>query len=434
MKAPSAVAPRVLQPTATQATRPSRRFFDIGRGIKLLLVAQLAFNTGFFLVVPFLADHMKNNLHLVGWMIGLVLGIRTFSQQGLFFLGGSIVDRIGVKPSIIAGCLVRIVGFITVALADGVALLTVGVILIGVAAALFSPAVEAAIAQWAADEEPQTGVTVAEVWGLEAVVSKVGSVCGPLLGSVLLVVPFSVTALIAAVIFSLILLVLLFWLPSAVPGSQAQPVVQSLRKVSSDKAFMIFALAHSSYLLAFNQLYFMLPAELDRRGIPGPAITWFFALAAVMALAFQVPTTRLATRIGEVTSLRIGYLLLGVCFVPPAAAALWELSGWWRFLPAVAFVVLLQIGQMLTLPLGRVVTGKLAQDGTTASYLGALSSIGGIAVVLGSPLIGYLLDLGSVSNQDWLPWAALCLPGVLAAYITTRVLPQHHALFRQENP
>ena len=44
-------------------------------------------------------------------MVGFVLGLRTFSQQGLFVVGGALVDRYGVRPIVLTGCALRVAGF-----------------------------------------------------------------------------------------------------------------------------------------------------------------------------------------------------------------------------------------------------------------------------------------------------------------------------------
>ncbi len=51
-------------------------------------------------------------------MVGFVLGLRAFSQQGLFVVGGWLVDRYGVRPVVLTGCALRIaVDFRTACLA-----------------------------------------------------------------------------------------------------------------------------------------------------------------------------------------------------------------------------------------------------------------------------------------------------------------------------
>ena len=51
---------------------------------RTLLGAQLVFNLGFYAVIPFLAGAMGDEYGLDAAAVGLVLGARTFSQQGMF--------------------------------------------------------------------------------------------------------------------------------------------------------------------------------------------------------------------------------------------------------------------------------------------------------------------------------------------------------------
>ena len=68
-------------------------FRDHRAETRTLLGAQLVFNLGFYAVVPFLAGAMGTEYGLGAAAIGLVLGARTFSQQGMFLLGGMLADR-----------------------------------------------------------------------------------------------------------------------------------------------------------------------------------------------------------------------------------------------------------------------------------------------------------------------------------------------------
>lgn len=74
----------------------------------VLLGSQFAFNIGFYAVVPFLALFLRDDMLLSGGLIGLVLGLRTFSQQGMFIVGGALSDRFGAKIIILFGCMVRV--------------------------------------------------------------------------------------------------------------------------------------------------------------------------------------------------------------------------------------------------------------------------------------------------------------------------------------
>ncbi len=144
--------------------------------VRLLLVNQLGVNTGFYLLVPYLATHLTDNLGMSAAVVGVVLGVRNLSQQGLFIIGGSAADRLGARGVIIAGCGLRTVGFALFALGDSPAVLLAASVLSGLAGALFNPAVRAYLAQ-------EAGERKAEAFALFNVFATTGALIGPLLGS-----------------------------------------------------------------------------------------------------------------------------------------------------------------------------------------------------------------------------------------------------------
>lgn len=51
---------------------------------------QFAIDLGFYMLMPYLAAHLTSDLHLAAWAVGLVLGVRNLSQQGMFLIGGTL--------------------------------------------------------------------------------------------------------------------------------------------------------------------------------------------------------------------------------------------------------------------------------------------------------------------------------------------------------
>ena len=84
-----------------RSTLALARSFD--RPVQLLLVNQFTINLGFYMLMPYLAGHLSGTLALPAALVGLVLGVRNLSQQGMFLVGGTLADRLGYKPMIIAG-------------------------------------------------------------------------------------------------------------------------------------------------------------------------------------------------------------------------------------------------------------------------------------------------------------------------------------------
>lgn len=81
-------------------------------------------------------------------------------------VGGVLVDRYGPRLVILAGILIRIAGFLMLGLNTQLAGVIAGVIMIGFAAALFSPAVESSIARVAGDVERETGLPRTQVFAM----------------------------------------------------------------------------------------------------------------------------------------------------------------------------------------------------------------------------------------------------------------------------
>ncbi len=110
---------------------------------RLLMINQFGINFGFYMLMPYLAGYLAGPLGLAAWAIGLVLGVRNFSQQGMFIIGGTLADRWGYKPLIVSGCVLRTAGFGLLAFADTLPAMLIASAATGFAGALFNPAVRA---------------------------------------------------------------------------------------------------------------------------------------------------------------------------------------------------------------------------------------------------------------------------------------------------
>jgi MFS family permease len=384
---------------------------------RLLVLTQLAFNIGFYLVLPFLAGHLADDLGLAAATVGLVLGLRTFSQQGLFLLGGVLADRFGVRPVVLTGCAIRVAGFLVLAFAGSLPGVLAGAMLTGVAAALFSPAVESALAREGTRLEQSGQLPRTELFAMFAVAGEVGAVTGPLLGVLLLTVGFQVTGIAAAVVFLAILAMHWRWLPAG-PGAHAgEAVGHALREVFGNRRFLAFAAANSANLFAYNQLYLALPLELRRIDGDG-ALGWLFALASIMVVAGQMPIARYARGVlGPRRALVLGFLIIAGAFT--TVAVLVPLTS--SVLPAVTLVVLLTAGQMLVNPMAGDVTARLAGERRLGAHFGVVSAAGGLAVLAGSTATGALMDVAPPSSP--LPWAALAAVPLLSAAALWLITP-----------
>ncbi|MFF9044732.1 MFS transporter [Streptomyces parvulus] len=378
--------------------------------LRLLVLTQLAFNVGFFAVLPFLAEHLGTSVGMAGWLVGFVLGLRTFSQQGLFVVGGALADRYGIRPVVLTGCVLRIAGFVWLGFAERTWAVIGAVLLIGFAAALFSPAVESEVARQAVVWEAAGGGDRTRVLALFTVAGQAGAFVGPLLGALLLAVDFRTACLAGAAVFVLVLAGHARLLPQHIPGRERVRLGGGARLLLRNRRFLALCCAYGAYLLAYNQLYLALPAEVERAAGSQAPLAWLFALSSLLVVGAQLPVTRWAgRRLAPRRSMVAGLGLIAAGF---AAVALARPAGWTGaggLAPAAAFVVLLTLGQMLVAPVARAWVPDLAEDGRLGLYTGALSSVSGLIVLAGSSATGLLLDTGLPAAVPWLVLAAVPL-------------------------
>lgn len=191
-----------------------------------------------------------------------------------------------------------------------------------------------------------------------------------------------------------------------------------------NKLFVLFAIAVSTQLVAYNQLYLLLPLEVERVWGSQTVLGWFFALSAVFVVTAQLPITRRVQKRSPRVVLPIGFAVMAVSFLVLAATAPLRLSGVIGLIPVAVFVLLLALGQMIAMPQARDLVPRLAAERRLGAYFGFMASLGGIGVLIGSAALGSLID--AVPETGWgagIPWLAaaafpiasgLCLRTVLA--------------------
>ena len=424
-------APTAAASSATPATSVTpkasrfavlRDFVRLPAYVQLLLITQLCFNIGFYIVLPYLAGYLGNTLGLAGATVGLILGLRSFSQQGMFVVGGTLADRYGPRPIILTGILIRIAGFLALGFSTRLPGVIAGVVLIGFAAALFSPAVESSIARAAGDVERDTGLPRTQVFAMNSVSSQLGSVLGPLIGSLMLLIDYSIACAVAAGGFACVWLAYFLMFPNIAPLHKGESVLAGWGEVLRNRVFLVFALAYSAYLVGYNQLYLALPSELTRSLGNDKLLGVMMAIGSLMVIVAQVRLTAWARqRLGARRAIVLGFSVMACGFAAVAVASLIApLPRPWAVLPSLALIVLFTAGQMLASPFAADMVARMANERRLGAYYGLLNSCGGLAVLFGSTAVGALLRKGSHGAdvaQPWLVTVALVL--VSAAVIWT---------------
>ncbi|WP_405406259.1 MFS transporter [Streptomyces sp. NBC_01104] len=250
--------------------------------------------------------------------VGLVLGVRNLSQQGMFWLGGTLADRIGYKPIILAGCALRTGAFALLALADSLPALIIASAATGFAGVLLDPAVRAYLADGAGERR-------VEAFACFNVFYQAGILLGPLAGLALLTLDFRWVCAFSAAVFALLAVVQARALPTCRPAPHAERtrgwrgIAGNWRAIGRNRPFVLFSAAMAgSYLLDF-QTYLALPlqARTLRGDSSGTAMGVVFAVSALVAVAGQLWLTDWArTRLDPPKAIAIGLAAMGAAFLP----------------------------------------------------------------------------------------------------------------------
>jgi MFS family permease len=387
-----------------------RQIRSFPRPIQVLLINQAGINIGFYMLMPYLATYLTGHLGLAAWAAGLILGLRNLSQQGMFLVGGTLADRLGYKPLIMAGCALRIVGFGLFAVSGAPAVLVIAAVLTGLAGALFNPAARAYVAH-------EAGERKVEAFALFNIFYQVGILIGPLIGIVLLGVAFPIVCVAAAGVFAVLTGLQWRYLPprrGAEAGSD-RPVVTDWREALNNRSFIAFAVAmFASYALSF-QIYLGLPLEVKHLTGGQAGVVVIYAVSAVLALAGQVRLTNWCkSRWSPGQAIAGGLALMGMAFVPLALEPEGG-PGLLRLAPVLVSTALLAIGTMMVFPFEMAMITNLAGNRLIGTYYGLDNLLSGVGILLGNLASGGSLDIARSAGIPALPWLVLFAAGAASA-------------------
>ncbi|MEU0170570.1 MFS transporter [Streptomyces iakyrus] len=395
------------------------RFRSYNRCVRLLMVQQFTINTAFYMLMPYLAVHLTDGLGMAAWAVGLVLGVRNLTQQGMFLIGGTLADRLGYKPVIMAGCVLRTVGFGVLGFSDSLPALLAASATTGFAGALFNPAVRAYLAQEAGEERRVEAFAV-------NVFYQAGMFVGPLVGLALLAADFRLVCSAAATLFLALTAVQLRMLPDRKGIASAEPggVLADWRTVMRNRPFLLFSAAMiGSYVLSF-QVYLALPLQAHRvaPGDGDAVTTALFAVSAAVAVTGQVKVTAWArARWSSQRAIVYGISLMGGAFLPllidsGTATQGTDLVGRIMALaPLFAAVALLGLGTAVVYPFEMDTVVSLAGGRLVATHYGLYNTVSGLGITLGNLATGAVWDAADRSDNPQLTWWALAATGGLCA-------------------
>lgn len=373
-------------------------------GKYFLLIDNLLVVLGFFVVFPLISIRFVDQLGWAALMVGIALGLRQLLQQGLGIFGGAIADRVGAKPMIVIGMLLRAAGFATMAVASEPWILWASCALSALGGTLFDPPRTALVIKLTRPHER------GRFYSLLMMQDSAGAVVGALIGSWLLAYDFHYVCWTGALIFVLAAAWNAWLLPAYRLSTVRAPVGEGMLRVIRDRRFLTYVLTLTGYYVLAVQVMLMLPIVVnDIAGGPS-AVKWMYAIEAALSLTLLYPIARWSEKRFRLEQrLMFGLLLMTLSLFPVG------LSG---SLPSLfALICCFYLGSIIAEPARETLSASLADARARGSNMG-FSRLGlALGGALGYTGGGWMYDLGRSFAMPELPWALLGLIGLLTLAI-----------------
>ena len=329
-------------------------------------------------LLPFYASAVGGGPLVLGLLIAAFFGMQFLLAPVL----GSVSDRIGRRPVLLATLVVATAGHLLLAAANSLVLLFAARVLAGMAAGNLSVA-QAYIADRTRPEQRAKGM------GLIGAAFGVGFAVGPVIGGTLVGYGLFAPALAAAALAATNLGLAIAFLPESVTperrvamGSrQAAGLGEAIRRPSIRAlvaTFFVVSFAFSTVPVAFPSL------GIDYFGLKPEQLALVFILIGVISIVMGGAAGRLARRFGEERLVAVGTLamLAGLAAAPLVA----NLAAY------VGLVAVFSTGVAIALPLIPSLVSKRTPPHEQGSILGGAQAIGGLARVPGPFVAGLLYE------------------------------------------
>lgn len=387
--------------------------------IWILFAGTIVATIGSNMVMPFLSIYMYQQMSISMTMIGLAFFISTLSGAIASYIGGSLADKVGRKPLLIAGLILQVVAYILIGAALSfnvsywiiVAVLSVAFFIDG----LYRPVPDVMIADIT---EPEKRV---EVYGLIRVAFNIGVVVGPVMGGVLALVymSYSTMFIIAAIGTAGYLLLALLMLRDTKPAEASEALrLTDIIDVAMDKPFLMFALLNCLLLIPYSQMYTLLSVYSSAYlGFNTVEIGGIFAVSGLMVALFQFPISAAIKRYRMTSMLALCSVVFAIGFGMIAG-----ISG-------VAMIylsmVIITLAEMLWAPSSAALQANMSPENRRGRYFGFGNLAGSLGFAIG-PLFGGVLkdSMGENVPAMWLVIAGMFLVIMGGFFLLGKVVPR----------
>lgn len=376
-----------------------------------MAAARFVDGIGATLIFPFFALYITQKFGVGMTQAGILIGVFSFSGLIGNMLGGALADRFGRRFMVLFGLVISAVSSVTMGLANDLALFYGLAVLVGLLSDIAGPAWQAMAADILPEKQRSEG------FGVLRVVSNLAWIIGPSIGGLMASRSYLLLFILDAVA-SVITAILIYRLiaetrPQAAlsetgESAPSESLLQTFRgygKVLSDRIYMIYVVVSMLMLVVYLQMYNALSVYLrDVHGIDPQRYGFILSTSAITVILFQFWVTR---RIKDRPPMLM--LALGAAFYMVGFSMYGFVSAYALFLLA---MVLITIGEMITLPVGQALAANFAPEDMRGRYMAIFGMSWAIPSTVGPTLAGLILDNFN-PNYLWYASGVLCLLAVL---------------------
>ncbi|MFP2514093.1 multidrug efflux MFS transporter MdtH [Buttiauxella agrestis] len=372
-------------------------------GKYFLLLDNMLVVLGFFVVFPLISIRFVDQMGWAALMVGIALGLRQLTQQGLGIFGGAIADKLGAKPMIVTGMLLRAVGFALMGIAQEPWVLWLSCFISAIGGTLFDPPRAALVVKLVRPH--QRG----RFFSILMMQDSAGAVIGALLGSWLLQYDFRLVCAVGAVMFVICAGVNAWLLPAYKLSTIRTPMLEGMGRVLRDKRFITYVLTLAGYYMLAVQVMLMLPIMVNEIAGTPAAVKWMYAIEAALSLTLLYPIARWSEKRFRLEQrLMAGLLLMSLAMLPMGLSS--------NLQQLFTLICVFYIGSIIAEPARETLSASLADSRARGSYMG-FSRLGlAIGGAFGYAGGGWLYDAGKSINQPELPWVMLGIIGIITLF------------------
>jgi MFS family permease len=395
-----------MEESSGKVKSPFRNVFHrFERGVWVVAVMQFFTTIGFSICMPFLSLYLYQDRGLSMTLVGTILlagGLCAAVSQAL---GGTLSDRFGRRPILLAAVLAGIFLYSGLAVLIGISapVWAIAVVYIAARSMLITtrPVISAMVADCTSKDK------LMEAYGILRIGANIGWAAGPAIGGYMATfLPYAWLFGVPVLTCGIVSLIIFFFVRESSQVVNKKAGLRSMLPTADDRGFLVFVAVSLLLFIVMGQMGSTLSIfAVDKVGFSTAQYGLILALNGLIVIFFQYPMTLALRRLAKFRALILGCLLYGFGYLSLG----WTTQFGW----ALGAMAVITAGEIIHSPVTLSVIGELCPQDQRGRYMGLFGLSETVGIAMG-PLVGGVL-LDAFPSDLRLVWAPIGLLAFIAA-------------------